>query len=484
MNPYDNVGTARLSDQRLRPALPAGRRLPGRRGRARHRRAAHRTVRPTDAAGRRRGGGHPGHPRAPGRAAGLQRARRHRPRAGRRRAAPSCAGAGRDDERYPQVVLDAVLRRAVRPDPAGRGGRGDAGAGARGRSGRTTSFSARAPPRPVEEKCRPTRRCAGARDGPAPARPAAAAPAEAARPGAARSTEPGARRRRWSSTWTVGPAAAPMPAGPRAAAAHRAHRRAGRAGRGRRPARTGPTREVRGAGPADRAPGWPCRRPRRDPPRRARRRARSPSLPYRGGSDDIDLDRTIEVLTERPVPGGDGHRRPRADADPARGGAAGGRVRVDARARRSGSPPPPSARWPASCSRDDLAVVAFWSDAAVLLPLGAPVPPLRLLDQLLRDPGPRADQRRASRCRSPPRELARSPARRRPGRAAVRLRAQRRARTRGRSRPGCRGWTCCSRPTASTTWSWAGAGAAGRGRLLRVRHHRDVAPALSRVFAA
>ena len=26
--------------------------------------------------------------------------------------------------------------------------------------------------------------------------------------------------------------------------------------------------------------------------------------------------------------------------------------------------------------------------------------------------------------------------------------------------------------------------AAGRGRLLRVRHHRDVAPALSRVFAA
>jgi len=26
------------------------------------------------------------------------------------------------------------------------------------------------------------------------------------------------------------------------------------------------------------------------------------SLPYRGGSDDIDLDRTIEVLAERPVP--------------------------------------------------------------------------------------------------------------------------------------------------------------------------------------
>ncbi len=26
------------------------------------------------------------------------------------------------------------------------------------------------------------------------------------------------------------------------------------------------------------------------------------SVPYRGGSDDIDLNRTIEVLAERPVP--------------------------------------------------------------------------------------------------------------------------------------------------------------------------------------
>jgi Mg-chelatase subunit ChlD len=36
--------------------------------------------------------------------------------------------------------------------------------------------------------------------------------------------------------------------------------------------------------------------------------------------------------------------------------------------------------------RDRLAVVAFWSDAAVLVRLGEPVPPLRVLDVLLRVP--------------------------------------------------------------------------------------------------
>jgi Mg-chelatase subunit ChlD len=35
---------------------------------------------------------------------------------------------------------------------------------------------------------------------------------------------------------------------------------------------------------------------------------------------------------------------------------------------------------------DALAVIAFWSDAAVLLPLGQPVRPLELLDSLLRIP--------------------------------------------------------------------------------------------------
>ena len=42
-------------------------------------------------------------------------------------------------------------------------------------------------------------------------------------------------------------------------------------------------------------------RPRRDPAGR-RGTGDLASLPYRGGSDDVDLDGTIEVLTERPVP--------------------------------------------------------------------------------------------------------------------------------------------------------------------------------------
>ena len=42
------------------------------------------------------------------------------------------------------------------------------------------------------------------------------------------------------------------------------------------------------------------RRPR--DPRAERGSGRTASVPYRYRSDDIDLDRTIEVLTERPVP--------------------------------------------------------------------------------------------------------------------------------------------------------------------------------------
>src|SRR5690606_6376149 len=40
----------------------------------------------------------------------------------------------------------------------------------------------------------------------------------------------------------------------------------------------------------------------------------------------------------------------------------------------------------AELSHDRLAVIAFWSDAAVLLQLGDPVQPMQLLDRLLRIP--------------------------------------------------------------------------------------------------
>ncbi|WP_226370408.1 vWA domain-containing protein [Pseudonocardia oceani] len=125
------------------------------------------------------------------------------------------------------------------------------------------------------------------------------------------------------------------------------------------------------------------RRPR--DPRAERGSGRLASVPYRYRSDDIDLDRTLDVLAERPVP---------EDTDIV--------VRERMRSRRSvvlvvdvsGSMRGEKVRMAAATVaalstdlRDDqLAVVAFWSDAALLAPLTAPVPPARLLDALLRIP--------------------------------------------------------------------------------------------------
>jgi Mg-chelatase subunit ChlD len=109
------------------------------------------------------------------------------------------------------------------------------------------------------------------------------------------------------------------------------------------------------------------------------------SLPYRYGSDDIDLDRTIEVLTERPAP---------CDTDII--------VRERIRTRRavalvvdvSGSMKGEKIRTMAATvgalaadlESEDLAVVAFWRDAALLKPLHTRRAGPRLLDDLLRIP--------------------------------------------------------------------------------------------------
>ncbi|GAA4168873.1 vWA domain-containing protein [Gryllotalpicola koreensis] len=109
------------------------------------------------------------------------------------------------------------------------------------------------------------------------------------------------------------------------------------------------------------------------------------SLPYRGAADDIDLDATIEVLAERPVPEDediivrDRIRSTRAvvllvDVS---GSSKGERMTTSAAA---------VGALASELERDKLAVIAFWSDAAVLLPIGAPVRPFELLDQLMRIP--------------------------------------------------------------------------------------------------
>lgn len=109
------------------------------------------------------------------------------------------------------------------------------------------------------------------------------------------------------------------------------------------------------------------------------------SLPYRGGTDDIDLDRTIEVLAERPVPEDEDiivRERIRTKRSvvllvDVSGSMRGERVRTAAAAVGALS---------AELDRDNLGVVAFWSDAAVLLEPGKTVHPAELLDTLLRIP--------------------------------------------------------------------------------------------------
>jgi Mg-chelatase subunit ChlD len=122
-------------------------------------------------------------------------------------------------------------------------------------------------------------------------------------------------------------------------------------------------------------------------PTRARRRGTGAleSLAYRGGSDDIDLDRTIEVLAERPAPDDTDiivrertrTRRCVVLAVDVSGSMRGERIRSAAA----------TVGALAAVLRDDpLAVIAFGSDAAVLLSLGDRIKPLSLLDDLLQMP--------------------------------------------------------------------------------------------------
>ena len=109
------------------------------------------------------------------------------------------------------------------------------------------------------------------------------------------------------------------------------------------------------------------------------------SVPYRGASDEIDLDATIEVLAERPVPEDEDikvrerllTRRSVVLLVDVSGSMKGERIKTAAATVGALS---------AELAHDSLAVVAFWSDAAVLLKLGDEVRPRELLDRVLRLP--------------------------------------------------------------------------------------------------
>ena len=205
------------------------------------------------------------------------------------------------------------------------------------------------------------------------------------------------------------------------------------------------------------------------------------SVPYRGGSDDIDLDRTLEQLTEHPVPEDeDIVVRERVTTTRSvvllvdlSGSMRGERVRTAAAA---------VGALAAELARDNLAVIAFWSDAAVLSHLGQHVLPERLLESMLRIPA-RGLTNVAFPLQVARRELGRIPARDArvlllsdcvhnagpdPRPFAARLpRLDILLDTTGEQDPEL------ARDLARL----------GRGQLRPVRTYRDVAPALSEFFA-
>jgi Mg-chelatase subunit ChlD len=109
------------------------------------------------------------------------------------------------------------------------------------------------------------------------------------------------------------------------------------------------------------------------------------SLPYRGSSDEIDLDRTIEVLAEHPVPEDEDvfvRERMRTQRSvmllvDVSGSMKGERIRTAAATVGALS---------SELEHDALGVIAFWSDAAIVLNLGDPIAPNELLDRILRIP--------------------------------------------------------------------------------------------------
>jgi Mg-chelatase subunit ChlD len=205
------------------------------------------------------------------------------------------------------------------------------------------------------------------------------------------------------------------------------------------------------------------------------------SVPYRDGLDDIDLDRTLEVMSERPI---------LEDEDII--------VRERLRAQRaivlvvdiSGSMREERIRTAAATvgalaaefGREDLAVVTFWSDAAWLAHFGTEIAPRQLLDALLAMP-----TRGLTNVNLPLELAARELAGRPAGDARVLLLSDCVHNAGPDPRPAA-----ARLPRLDVLLDVAGerdlelAGQLarlGRGRLAPIRGHRDVAPALSEIFA-
>jgi Mg-chelatase subunit ChlD len=220
-------------------------------------------------------------------------------------------------------------------------------------------------------------------------------------------------------------------------------------------------------------------RPRRDPAAR-RGAGELASLRYRGGSDDIDLDRTVAQLVEHPLPDEDDifvrervrTRRSVVLLVDVSGSMRGERIRTAAAT---------VGALAAELSRDDLAVVAFWSDAAILRRLGQHVPPPVLLDTMLRIPA-KGLTNIAFPLQVAARELARVPAR--DARALLLSDCVHNAGPDPRP-------LAARLPRLDVLFDTSGEHDAdlarelarlGRGRLRRIGAYTDVAPALGAIF--
>jgi Mg-chelatase subunit ChlD len=220
-------------------------------------------------------------------------------------------------------------------------------------------------------------------------------------------------------------------------------------------------------------------RPRRDISAR-RGAGELASVRYNGGSDDIDLDRTVEQLVEHPVPEEDDivvrerlrTRRSIVLLVDVSGSMRGERVRTAAAT---------VGALAAELARDDLAVVAFWSDAAVLNHLGHHVPAQRLLTEMLAMPA-RGLTNIAFPLQVAARELARVPA----SDARVLLLSDCVHNAGPDPRP-----LAARLPRLDVLLDTSGEqdpdlarelARLGRGRLRTIRTYHDVAPALSAIF--
>ncbi|GAA4729614.1 hypothetical protein GCM10023328_05320 [Modestobacter marinus] len=221
-------------------------------------------------------------------------------------------------------------------------------------------------------------------------------------------------------------------------------------------------------------------RPPRD--RRARRGVGElVSTPWRGGSDELDLERTLEAIAGEPYPEATDvvvRERVRQQRSvvlvvDVSGSMKGERVRTAAAT---------VGALAGELDRDALAVVAFWSDAAVLVRRGEQVAPLAVLDLLLRVPTQGLTNVTFA-LETAARQLTGVP----PRDARVLLLSDCVHNAGPDPRP-----TAARLPRLDVLLDTSGEvdvelgrdlARAGRGRLRQVRGHRDVPAALSAVFA-